>query len=293
MDEMTNPEQEVIENTADEAAVPGQADEHDNSEVDNDADAGLGEEPTEADDETEEVEIDGKVYALPKGLKDQLMMHRDYTQKTQNLAEERRAEESRREVFRQHQERVQANLQSHARFVALSDQLAQYDQLNWAELSQEDPAQAQQLWFQKEQLRQARDQLGRHISEEEQRLALEQQHSHAKRIEEGRAVLAREIPGWGPELQGKLAAFGEKFFGGTDALSKAIDPYNPHAVKLLNLARIGFEASEKARAKPAEATKVKPVTKVQPGKAQVAKDPAKMTDAEWFRQRQREKQRQR
>ena len=56
------------------------------------------EEALESDDEVEaqfeEIEQDGKKYAVPKELKDSFLRHADYTKKTQEIAEQRRAIES-------------------------------------------------------------------------------------------------------------------------------------------------------------------------------------------------------
>src|SRR5690349_14326658 len=54
-------------------------------------------------DETFEVEIDGEKFQLPKKLEKAVMQERDYTQKSQAVAEQRRQIE-----LQQHQQRVAA-----------------------------------------------------------------------------------------------------------------------------------------------------------------------------------------
>ncbi|KMJ53786.1 hypothetical protein ACG97_05940 [Vogesella sp. EB] len=292
MDEMTNPDEEVIDQAAG-AADDGQAgDSFDSGEVENNADDGegqTGEEGAEgAEVDTEEVEIDGKRYAVPKELKDKILMHGDYTRKTQEVAEQRRVLEQEAQEFGHRQERIMSHMQEHAQLIAISEQLAQYDQINWQALNQEDPQQAQALFFQRQQLQEAQQQLGARLSQAEQQFALEKQQETAKRIEQGRAVLAKEIPGWNPEMAGKVRSFGVQVFGSEEAMSKSLDLADPRNIKMLHLARIGFEAQQKATQKPKPAP-AKPVTKVSSGSNAVQKPPEKMTDAEWYRWRQSQK----
>lgn len=291
MDDMTNPDAEVIDQ-ADDAADDGQADSsHDNGEVDNNA---AGDSQTGTDDaegaevDTEEVEIDGKRYAVPKELKDKILMHGDYTRKTQEVAEQRRVLEQEAQEFGHRQERIMSHMQEHAQLIAISEQLAQYDQINWQVLNQEDPQQAQALFFQRQQLQEAQQQLGARLSQAEQQFSLEKQQETAKRIEQGRAVLAKEIPGWNPEMAGKVRSFGVQVFGSEEAMSKSLDLADPRNIKMLHLARIGFEAQQKAVQKP-KPVPAKPVTKVSSGSSAVQKLPEKMTDAEWYRWRQSQK----
>lgn len=291
MDDMTNPDAEVIDQ-ADDAAGDGQADgSYDNGEVDNNADGDnqAGADGAEgADAEVEEIEIEGKRYALPKELKDKFLMHGDYTRKTQEVAEQRKVLEQEAQAFGQRQERIMAHMQDHARMIAISEQLAQYDQVDWQALNQDDPQQAQALFFQRQQLQSVQQQLGAKLSQAEQQFALEKQQEAAKRFEQGKAVLAKEIPGWNPELAGKIRDFGVQVFGSAEAMSKSLDLNDPYNIKLLNLARIGFEAQHRATQKPKPA-QAKPVSRVSPSANAVQKPPEQMSDAEWYRWRQSQK----
>src|SRR5215216_3195421 len=63
----------------------------------NDA-ADLSAEASAEADEFEDVDFAGKQYRLPKELKSALMMQADYTRKTQDVAEQRKALEGERET---------------------------------------------------------------------------------------------------------------------------------------------------------------------------------------------------
>ncbi len=54
----------------------------------------VSEEAPEGESELEEVEYEGKPYKLPKELKDALLRHSDYTKKTMDVAEQRKAVEA-------------------------------------------------------------------------------------------------------------------------------------------------------------------------------------------------------
>ena len=69
----------------DEAAGDGCA--NDDATERDDDDNPIESEPA---DETDEIEKDGQKYRIPKALKDNFLMHRDYTHKTQALAEKER-----------------------------------------------------------------------------------------------------------------------------------------------------------------------------------------------------------
>ena len=75
------------------------------------------------EDDSEELEHDGQKYKLPKALKPLLMMQADYTQKTQALAEQRKAFEA---EAAQKQQLMQQNIQEVAQIVNIDQQLQQY-----------------------------------------------------------------------------------------------------------------------------------------------------------------------
>ena len=98
--------------------------------------------PVVVEDEDEEVEHDGQKYKVPKALKPLLMMQGDYTQKTQALAEQRRAIEAQAQQTHQ---LVQQNIADIGRVASIDERLQQFSQLNWQALSEADPLQAQKL----------------------------------------------------------------------------------------------------------------------------------------------------
>ena len=89
-------------------------------------------------------------------------MQKDYTVKTQSLAEQRKTFEAQSQFQQQH-------IQEFAKVVALNDSIAEFEMIDWNALSQEDPVKAQQLFFHKSSLESQRNQLAQTISQKNQR----------------------------------------------------------------------------------------------------------------------------
>ena len=239
-------------------------------------------------DDGEDIEHEGRTYRVPKALKDAFLRQADYTRKTQELAEQRRGFEQ--EAVRM-QAVQQADLEGYARLVSLNDQLQAFEQLDWTALERQDPVQAQSLWRQYSQLKDGRSaMIGQLLQREDQR-AFETQREAARRIDEGRAVLAREIQGWSPELASKLSDFGQRTFGfSPEEIGGVLDP---RMVKVLHLAFVGHQSQQKqAAARKAEASQsAQPIRQVgatanarRPSTTEAASD--RLSTADWFRAEQ-------
>lgn len=242
-------------------------------------------------EDTVEVEYEGQKYAIPKALKPALMMHADYTRKTQEIAEQRRALEAQQQQLVQQAQLQQEHLQTVAKVVALDDQIKQFEQVDWTALSTHDPVKAQQLWMTYSQLKDSRaDMLGQ-LQQREQQHALEAQQRLAKQIEESNAILARDIKGWSPELAGKLRDFAIEKLGFTpQELGQVTDA---RIVKLLHRAYVGDQLVAKQMGAATQAVpQVKPVPTVG-SNAPAGKDPSRMSTDEWMQYRNEQLRKQR
>lgn len=239
---------------------------------------------TQADD-TEEFEHDGQKYRIPKAVKPLLMMQADYTRKTQALAEERRAWEQQRA---QQTEATQAHLKDMARLVALDEQLEQFRKLNWDQIWNQDPSQHTRLVQQFNLLKDTRDRVAGELQQKEQKRQEEEQRARATRLSESQALIAREVPGWSPELAAKLTEYAVGK-GLTMPLLERIVLDMPQAVKILHTAYVGEQliAKQKAAARP-PAQKPEPVPTVSSSRAPAAKDPERMSTEEWMRWRNKQ-----
>lgn len=236
------------------------------------------------DDDSEEVEHEGQKYRIPKALKGALMMNADYTRKTQEVAELRRQVETERT---QHQQSSAEHVQAMAQVVAADQQLQQFAQVNWQELSNEDPVRAQQLWMQYSQLKDYRQQAAGQVQQMDQQRAFEAQQATAKQIEEGQAVLKRDIPNWGPDVARQVTEFAAKEYGfQPNELGQVSDP---RVVKVLHAAMLGAQLVKKQQegtsTSSGQVTPIKPVTKVGGNNAPARRDLNALPVDDWMKAR--------
>lgn len=269
----TNPVEDDAALSSDEGVSP--------DEIDQSTDDEVGDDQAE-DDDSEEVEHDGQKFRVPKAIKPLLMMQADYTRKTQEVAELRKAVEAQRAAG--------ANLdgelvQHQAKIVSLDERLVEYQSVNWAELEQQDPATAAQLWRQYSQLKDTRQQALGELQHKAQQRSLEQQRIVAKQIEEGQAVLARDIKDWSPETAGKLTDFAVRDFGFSPQEIGSIT--DPRMIKVLHRAHQAEQLLKKqaATTKATTAQAVSPTPKVIGQSAAPRGLDDKLSADEWVKRR--------
>lgn len=231
----------------------------------------------EAEDDSEEVEYEGKQYKLPKELKEALLRQADYTRKTQEVAEQRRAIEAQVQQQQQLLEVRAQTIEGRAYLASIDQNLAQYNQINWSQLAQDDPAEANRLWIQRSQLVEQRQGVSNHLAQMEQHALETQQQETVRRLQEGTAILQRDIPGWSAQKASELQNYAVKELGIPQAIVAQID--DPAVVKAINR----LFMLEKQAAKPKPQPKPATVIKSQSGNAKV--DPMKLSADEWARRR--------
>jgi hypothetical protein len=162
----------------------------------------------------------------------------DYTQKTQQVAEQRKELEdyaqsikAQEEVFRQEVELQNVLINEVAQITSLDQKLAAYQNVNWQQLSDNDFVEAQKLFFTYNQLQQDRNQLVSQFEAKKQEVVTKQSQLMAEKIAKGKEVLAKEIPNWSPETNQALLSTG-KDYGFSDAELNAI--VDPRHVKVLH-----------------------------------------------------------
>lgn len=284
LNDATNP---VAEDTSVQSAEvetnTTETNETDSPEVELDENGEAIAKPEPVVDDTEEIDHDGLKVSVPKALKDSFLRHADYTRKTQELAEQRKSfEASRVTSTTVHNDYVEA-LANVKHFDA---QLARYANFDWTTLESTDPASAQQHFRYFSQLKDARNEAAKAATDKEQSLAMESQRTRATRVQEVQAELTKIMPEWSPggELDLKLAKFGTANGLSEQDIADAT-LRNPNFVKLLDLAQFGAETRAKQAAqKRIEAKQaVKPAAEVGNKSPASAKDPERMTTAEWMK----------
>ena len=162
----------------------------------------------------------------------------DYTQKTQQVAEQRKELEVYAESIKAQEqafhEQMQLNnvlIEEVAKITSLDQQLNQYANVNWNQLSDNDFVEAQKLFFTYNQLQQERSQLVSQFEAKKQQVVQKQTQLMAEKIAKGKEILAKEIPNWSPETNQALLSTG-KDYGFSDVELNAI--VDPRHVKVLH-----------------------------------------------------------
>lgn len=250
-----------------------------------------GEQATQDDEQESESQAEKKKYRVKVGGEelevdeDELLAgysrNADATRKWQEAAELRKAAEAERTRFMQMN---QQQAQAYQAVIGLDAQLQQFAGINWQQLSDSDPAQAQKLYFQYQQLKEQRGHVANQLSQIEQAKALEQQQLLQKQVEEGHRVLEREIPNWSQETAKSVRTFAEKELGFTAQELSQI--YDPRVVRLLHAAMVGNQLAAKAKqAQPQQ--QAQPVPKVS-GNSSGPRDINRMSVDDWMKARNAE-----
>ena len=234
-----------------------------------------------ADPDEEEVEYEGEKYKLPAKLKDALLRQSDYTRKTQEVAEIRRQAEAEKQQIAQEREFIQHNLKDVATVTALDQQIAQYQGVNWDQLTESEPVQAMKLERQLRNLQSQREQAASAVTQRQAHFVQVQQQEAARQLQEGQRVLQREIPGWNESLARELVDYGLKRGYAPEVLQNI---RNPQFVIDLHNSYQFTKLREKATQKP-KVVQEKPVTRIQATKATATKDPDSMSAEEWAKWR--------
>lgn len=256
---------------------------------DNDLEA-TGDEPATEEEELEEIERNGKKYAIPKSLKDEFLMQQDYTKKTQEVAEARKAFEAQQESFQKQAQFQSAHIQEIVKFSQLGQELSKYQNVDWNALYDSDPVEAMKLDRQFNGLKEEYQKTQSNIQQAEQYHALNQQQQAAKLLEQSRVTLASEIKDWSPAVGKEVGEYLKTYakVGVNDQVLKDIDSgiYGSLPIILARKAQLYDQLMKKASTK-IPATPPPPVTKVG-NKATVTKSVSAMSDKEFAAWRARQ-----
>lgn len=239
-------------------------------------------EETEADEEpTEEIEIDGKKYSIPAALKDSFLRQSDYTRKTHEAAEIRKAAESERSAIKQVVEADEAAAELKSDLRTVDKSLKQFENVDWGRFAAEAPAQAQAAMMQYQQLQMQRTQLADGLAKHEQTSKAAREQAQQAALAQAHAELLQAMPDFNREMAEKIRDSTVSAYGYTaDELATITDP---RQVRVLRDAMMWRESQAKAKAaqKPAPA---QPVKTVKPS-SKPTLDVNRLTDAEWLKHR--------
>ena len=214
----TEESQETDEDTEDEEPEAEENDESEDSENEQPKSVKL-----KVNGEELEKPLDEVIALAQQGL--------DYTKKTQEVAEQRKALEEyaqtvkvQEETFMQQVQLQNALIGDVAELTAVDKQLAQFNDVNWPELSDNDFVEAQKLFFKFNQLQQKRSTLATELEAKAQQVQQNQAKRMQEQIERGKEILAKEIPNWSRETTQELITIGKDYGFTDDELGTIIDP---------------------------------------------------------------------
>ena len=223
-EEVTNPAEEVA---ASDTPTPEVTDE---SEAELLGDETSDESAEETPEEFIDIEKDGKTYKVPKSIQDLLMFQKDYTQKTQTLAEQRRELEAQRQAVQWEQETTNALFREKAQLATVSERLEQFQNVNWQQLAQQDMQQYAVLQAEYTQLTDFHERLSGHVEGRQAELAAYREQTSANALAKALEHLNKPNPtvGWDGKFDaGKrqaLTEFGMKLGFTNEELSNTSHP---------------------------------------------------------------------
>ena len=205
-------------------------------------------EPELGEEESEEYDVEVPTYTLNvKGkqvqvdleeLKNGYQKGADYTQKTQSLAEEKRAFDTEKNAVAQ--ERQQYN-QALAQFQQLmNEQYQQYENIDWAQLKEDDPI---GYMTRKEEMRDIETRHQR-AAQEQQQVTHQQQQQYARQHQELVAkemdLLGDKLPDWkNPDKRAKLSEELKLYATNIGYSKEDLDAVTDHrSLLILNKARL-------------------------------------------------------
>ena len=257
-EEKVAPEETEEAETEEEVEDDAEQEEGDETEEDSD------EEQTEAVSDTETVEFEGKEYNVPQELKDALLRNKDYTIKTQEVAEQRKELDADRDRFQEALQLQTAHTQTYTELGVIDQQLAQFNEIDWEQWRQTDPNATQQAQIQLNQLREQRTQTVEKLNSLQAETQQKHQAETARVVEQNRAKVEKSVPNWNQDTEKAVFDYGIK--RGLTENQLANTNYDPVLIGILNDARLFDELKQKQNVK-----KVKKKTEPVPQATRVTK----------------------
>lgn len=148
-------------------------------------------------EELETIVHNGEEKQLTKAeLKELAQQGFDYTQKTQQLAEQRRYVEQQEQYVRQQAQFAAQFTDQIAQVKAVEGQLAQWKQVNWTELAQSDPMQYLSLHHQYTEAKEAYQTQIQQLSQLQQQAQQTAAQQQAQRLQQEAQAMRQAIPEW-------------------------------------------------------------------------------------------------
>jgi hypothetical protein len=214
----------------------------------------------ETPEETFELELEGDKYVLPKKLEKAVLQERDYTQKSQTLADQRRLVELKEQQFRTRelQQTFHTDVANEVQQMQMIDAVLKQP-VNWQGMTTDE---AFRHKIQLDDLKQQRDQLSQAVNQKYQTWTTQQQAAQAELQRKTIEVLRSRIPTWSDAVANEVTAhFRER--GLTDADFQAMNQnpvYIEAAYKAMQFDKLQAKATKTVeQAKAVKTTSARPM----------------------------------
>lgn len=222
------------------------------------------EESPEEQEDGEEIEFEGKAYKVPKEIKEALLRQADYTQKTQAVAEQRKAVEEKAQLLNQREQLMGVAFEKAVELREVQNRLSQFEQIDWQSLADSDPAQATKLNLAYQQLqRQAQQKYTELTQTQAQQEQLNAQQRQQMLVEAQKELRTR-LPDFTPEVAEKIKSTAREYGLTDQELASVIDPRHVHILHDAMKWRALQANKPQALKKVAEAPKAIPPKATQP-----------------------------
>ena len=222
------------------------------------------EESPEEQDDGEEVEFEGKAYKVPKEIKEALLRQADYTQKTQAVAEQRKAVEEKAQLLNQREQLMGVAFEKAVELREVQNRLSQFENIDWQSLADSDPAQATKLNLAYQQLQRQAQQKYTELTQTQ----AQQEQLNAQQLQQTLAEAQKELrtrlPDFTPEVAEKIKSTAREYGLTDQELASVIDPRHVHILHDAMKWRALQANKPQALKKVAEAPKAIPPKATQP-----------------------------
>ena len=184
------------------------------------AEAG-GQESSAQQPEEVEVEIDGERYLMPKRIADKFIHHADYSRKTMDLAEMRRATAGEREVLMIEKAFDQTVAVERQHLAMLDAQIAQYRRVDWQALDTDQLLKARATL---DELKQQRAEIDASVKAKREGFDKKLEGVTAEVKAAGQKYIDSKIPQFDDAKKASLFAYGLREGYTRDEMEKLLDP---------------------------------------------------------------------
>lgn len=209
------------------------------------------------EDDSEDFDVDGTVYRVPKDLKakvsewkESALRREDYTRKTQEVADLHRRAATVEETFRMRQAFDQSTADERSELARVTADMGRYKGLDWTSLDIDSHV---KLRTQLEQLKERSGELEQSINSKAKQFTQANEQKRAEIIEHGSKYLQKVIPKWGAAAAEEVAKTGDVYGYSKAELNQSLDPRLMHVLhdaaqyqKLLSSKEKALETVQKA-----------------------------------------------